>query len=285
MSHRVEPRPAVEVTDALLSGWSLPDPGSSKNSRGRVVVIGGSAVAPGAVMLSGLAALRVGAGRLSVVVPPASASTVAAAVPEAGVFELDGRGRLSSEVRQEVRTASAVLLGPGLMDFAQTERLLKEVSAELAAETPLVLDAFALGVIGKRRRGPRHGVLLLNPNLDETARLLGREIENLDSDVAEVAGNFNAVVSSQACVAAPDGRVWRIRNGGPGLGTSGSGDVLAGAIAGFAARGVDAAEAAVWASQVHASAGDWLAHRIAPLGFLARELCDELAPALAAIEE
>ena len=85
-------------------------------------------------------------------------------------------------------------------------------------------------------------------------------------------------------VAAPhDGGRWHVDAGGPGLGTSGSGDVLAGAIAGLLARGADAAQAAVWATHLHAAAGDRLSERIAPVGYLARELCAELPHVLAAI--
>ncbi|PPU04433.1 hypothetical protein XarjCFBP8253_01905, partial [Xanthomonas arboricola pv. juglandis] len=73
-------------------------------------------------------------------------------------------------------------------------------------------------------------------------------------------------------IAGPDGVVWMHRGGASGLGTSGSGDVLAGLIAGFAARGCDALTAALWGVFVHAAAGRQLARRIGPVGFLAREL-------------
>jgi NAD(P)H-hydrate repair Nnr-like enzyme with NAD(P)H-hydrate dehydratase domain len=84
---------------------------------------------------------------------------------------------------------------------------------------------------------------------------------------------------------APDGdasdgpELWEITTGFGGLGTSGSGDVLAGAIAGLRARGTSDAQAACWGTHLHAAAADRLASRLGPLGFLARELADEL-PAL-----
>ena len=110
------------VDARMLREWPLPPPGGSKNARGRVVVIGGSERSPGAVMLAGIAALRVGAGRLTLVTPPSIALPVAVAVPEAGVLALvDGgadaaRDPLGDPVRSELATADAVLLGPGLDD-------------------------------------------------------------------------------------------------------------------------------------------------------------------------
>jgi len=83
---------------------------------------------------------------------------------------------------------------------------------------------------------------------------------------------------------AGDRPVLHVRTGGPGLGTSGSGDVLAGAVAGLAARGSSPEGAAVWGVHLHGVAGDRLAAGGAPVGFLARELLDELHRALGAVE-
>jgi ADP-dependent NAD(P)H-hydrate dehydratase len=94
------------------------------------------------------------------------------------------------------------------------------------------------------------------------------------------------VVSCQGLIARPSGgdeveesELWQMTTGYGGLGTSGSGDVLAGAIAGLRARGTTGPQAACWGTHLHAAAADRLASRMGPLGFLARELADEL-PAL-----
>jgi NAD(P)H-hydrate repair Nnr-like enzyme with NAD(P)H-hydrate dehydratase domain len=97
--------------------------------------------------------------------------------------------------------------------------------------------------------------------------------------VAEVARRFDAVVACYGTVAHPDGRTWHVDEGGAGLGTSGSGDVLAGAIGGFLARGAPVERAAVWGSWTHARAGARLEIRVG-LGFLARDLAAELTPTL-----
>jgi NAD(P)H-hydrate repair Nnr-like enzyme with NAD(P)H-hydrate dehydratase domain len=77
--------------------------------------------------------------------------------------------------------------------------------------------------------------------------------------------------------------VFECTAGNHGLGTSGSGDVLAGVIGGLAARGADPVQAAVWGVHLHGNAGDVLARRLGPLGYLARELLDEIPPAIARI--
>lgn len=100
--------------------------------------------------------------------------------------------------------------------------------------------------------------------------LLGRELGgDVATDIAEIADRYQAVVSCQGVVAGPDGRTWLIGAGHGGLATSGSGDVLAGALAGLLARGADGDQAACWATHVHAAAGDRLAAGVGPLGFLA----------------
>jgi len=283
------PRPSepVRVDARMLREWPLPPPGGSKNARGRVVVIGGSERSPGAVMLAGIAALRVGAGRLTLVTPPSIAVPVAVAVPEAGVLALlDGgadaaRDPLGDLVRSELATADAVLLGPGLDDPDLSRRLVEAVCTAGGGGSPaLVLDAFALGVLPEVDVAlPRE--LVLSPNLDELRILSDGDVDDVAASVARVADRYDGATTSYGEVAAPRDGAWHVDAGGSGLGTSGSGDVLAGAIVGLLARGADAVQAAVWATCLHALAGDRLAERTAEVGFLARELCDELPRVLA----
>jgi NAD(P)H-hydrate repair Nnr-like enzyme with NAD(P)H-hydrate dehydratase domain len=84
-------------------------------------------------------------------------------------------------------------------------------------------------------------------------------------------------------IADPAGELYQVPQAGPGLGTSGSGDVLAGAIAGLAARGCPPLQAAVWGTYLHASAGESLAHSVAPVGYLARDISARLPFELAAV--
>lgn len=275
--------PIEHVTAEILRDWGLPDPGDSKKSRGRVIVVGGSRRSPGAVLLAGEAALRVGAGRLGLMVPASVEGQLGVVMPEAAVFSLPPHATdtMMGAVRDELESADAVLIGPGFDNAEETRATLVSV-AETGAPI-LVLDAFALGVLGDVPREALPETLILNPNAEEAALLLGRSLgQDRASDLAEIARTFDAVVNCYGMIAAPTGEVWEIEGGGAGLATSGSGDVLAGAIAGFAARGVEPARAAVWGSWAHARAGDRLTDRTG-LGFLAREIPAELALAVAEV--
>jgi ADP-dependent NAD(P)H-hydrate dehydratase len=279
---------ARPLTPALLREWALPAGAESKYARGQVVVIGGARKSPGGVLLAGTAALRVGAGRLTLGVAASVAVPLAVAVPEAGVVglgETDAgavRGTGVDELTDELRDADVVIVGSGL-DDADEARALVELLPELVGpESGVLLDAFALGALpglGEDFRPARK--LVLTPNPTEAGLLLGHDLENLEDDVATIAAQYRATVSCQGVIAAPDGRRWLVGTGQGGLGTSGSGDVLAGAIGGLLARGADPEQAACWGTYLHAAAGDRLNARVGPTGYLARELLPELAVVLA----
>jgi ADP-dependent NAD(P)H-hydrate dehydratase len=149
-----------------------------------------------------------------------------------------------------------------------------------AEDTSLVLDAFTLGVLADFDAADRiRGRSVLTPNSAEASRLLAADdIDDRDglAVAVEIAERYGAAVSYQSYVADSDGRRWTVPVGHAGLGTSGSGDVLAGAAGGLLARGADPAQAACWATYLHSTAGDRLAARVGRLGFLARELVDQL---------
>jgi ADP-dependent NAD(P)H-hydrate dehydratase len=171
----------------------------------------------------------------------------------------------------------------------------------------IILDAYALGCLPELEGElePWADRLILTPNVTEAGILLGRDVDDLHSDVQELADKYHAVVSCQGVIAAPrragkaedpgedsgsgddtnddtndgaGGGRWEITTGHSGLGTSGSGDVLSGIIAGLRARGTTDAQAACWGTHLHAAAGDRLASRLGGLGYLARELTEELPP-------
>ncbi|PYF97247.1 yjeF C-terminal region, hydroxyethylthiazole kinase-related [Georgenia satyanarayanai] len=278
------------LTPGTLREWPLPEPGQGKYARGAVVVVGGSAGSPGAVLLSGLAALRVGAGKLSLAVAASVAPALAVAVPEAGVTSLeeDDDGALTGgglgPLERKLGRASAVLVGPGLSDPDSTVTLLAGVLERVDGDVPLVLDAFAVGVL-PRLPGlapSLHGRLVLTPNADEIAHLLdvdGVADDDLPAAVRAVAERYGAAVTCGDVVAA-DGRLRRKVAGNRGLGTSGSGDVLAGAVAGLLARGAGPGQAAAWGTHLHSAAGDRLAGTVGDVGYLARELLGVLPTVL-----
>ncbi|TKR26897.1 NAD(P)H-hydrate dehydratase [Cellulomonas hominis] len=284
---------AAPLTPALLRGWPLPPRDGAKDVRGGVLVVGGARRTPGAAALAGLTALRIGAGRLTLAVAASVAAPLAVATPEAGVLALpedaDGSptGATTPHLAAELERADAVVVGPGLDEPEGAAALVRSVLGALAdREAAVLLDAFALGVLPGLRDEVTlpEGRTVLTPNTTEAARLLGVDEVDPDDAAARVADRWGAVVSCAGTIAHPDGRRWSSATGYAGLGTSGSGDVLAGAVAGLLAGGAPAEQAACWGTAVHGSAGDRLAARVGPLGYLARELADEVPAVLVELQ-
>jgi len=301
-----QPDQPLVISAQALRDWPLPKPQGKKHSRGQVLVIGGGRTTPGAAMLAGLAALRAGAGVLTLAVAGSVAATVAAAVPEAGVLWLPENAEqvLDAEavpaVTGRLSKASALLVGPGLDDPDGARKLLAALIDEIPEQLPVILDAFAIGVLPDLDEGAQsalRGRLVLTPNETELRYLIGAgdsgsgdsgsdgggsEEDGVPLDeLRKVADRYQAVLSCDNTVVRPDGRAWTVPAGHSGLGTSGSGDVLAGAVTGLIARGADLDQATCWATYLHATAGDRLAAPVGPLGFLAGELLGQLPLILA----
>ncbi len=283
----------VLITRSVLRRMPVGEPaeGADKEGRGRVLVVGGSAEMPGAVLLAGVAALRAGAGKVRIATVESVSAQVAAAFPEARVYALPeskAGGLASSSARrlaELAREADSVCVGPGMIDRAATTKLLEKLLPNIHPAA-LLVDADALASLSGERRRLLHslkGKAVITPNADEMEDFFGggESAGARDALAASrrAAREFRAVVAlkgRETFIAAPDGRAYVNRAGNVGLATSGSGDVLAGLIAGLCARGAEPLRAAVWGVRVHAVAGDLLARRVGPVGFLARELLDVL---------
>lgn len=282
------------ITPALLREWLLPAPTGTKYSRGQVTVIGGARRSPGGAMLAGIAALRMGAGRLTIAVAESVAAHVAVAIPESGVIGLpeDASGTVTGEgiadlLEKEVSRADAVLVGPGLDDADATVRIIEELVPLLPDSLPLVLDAYAataLPRLDQECADRLAGRIVVTPNDHELGYLVGDDDSDDDvpAGIRKVVERFDAVVACSGWVASEDG-FWKVATGDTGLGTSGSGDVLAGAAAGLITRGAPMDQAVVWGVYSHAAAGDRLASEFGRVGYLAGELLAELPLVLAAL--
>ncbi|PRY27430.1 NAD(P)H-hydrate dehydratase [Pseudosporangium ferrugineum] len=288
------PSPSEEqvITPRVLRAWPLPDPQGGKESRGTVLVVGGSRFTPGAVLLAGVAALRAGAGRLQLAVTGSTAAALSIAVPEAkvvGLPETDGgsvAGDVPDQLLELAAGADVLAIGSGLDDVGETGRLLHRVLDAAGKEAAVVLDAYALGALSKEPDllAGRPQPVVLTPNVTEAEHLLGRKPrEDLAAEARELAHRYDCTVSLYGHIAAPDGRAWREESGDAGLGTSGSGDVRAGIVAGLLGRGAEPAQAACWAAFAHSVSGQRLAPRFGRTGFLARELVDEVAYTIATV--
>ena len=278
----------------------VPDGGRGKDGRGGVCVVGGCVEIPGAVLLASVAALRAGAGRLQIATVRDVAPAIAVALPEARVVGLRQRrdGELDAAGCREVITKiaghDAVLIGPGMgPESGSAARALIRTWRSQPGSPTVILDAGALLALTRERfhSGAGAGSVILTPHAGEMAQIGNvdvAEVRRRPLELArEVAAQLGVVVVMKGeitFIVGPTGRAFVNEIGTPGLGTSGSGDVLAGIIAGLCARGASAEQAAVWAVHLHAQAGERLSKRIGrvdAIGFLARELLGEVPQVMA----
>ncbi|WP_244433861.1 NAD(P)H-hydrate dehydratase [Azospirillum sp. B506] len=293
----------IPVTADLLRRMPLPQPDGDgdKETRGRALVVAGSVPVPGGALLAGIGVLRAGAGKLQIATVGSVAPHLGLALPEALVAGLPetADGGIAPEsagaLAERASRCDTVLIGPGMMDGPAVAKLTATLLTrlELGENGPrIVLDAGALAGLG-RDPVPLHrhdGRIVVTPHAGEMAGLLGCSRDRVDADplgcAREAAARLKAVVALKGgCtrIVAPDGRAWAYRGGTVGLATSGSGDTLAGIVAGLLARGASPEQAAIWGVCLHGEAGNRLTGRIGPLGFLARELLAEIPAAMAAL--
>ncbi|KRB85383.1 hypothetical protein ASE00_00840 [Sphingomonas sp. Root710] len=287
---------AEPIDPAWLAAHSLPDHGrgTDKNARGRVLLVGGSMFVPGALGLTGEAVLRAGAGKLQIATVDQAAMHLGVLVPEAAMIGLptDAEGEIAENAAYRLMDAAShcdtLLIGPGMVSKTSAQAMVEELLGQLDGEQVAILDAAALSCA--RSMAPRIAALdgraILTPHHGEMASLTSMAIEEIAADPIDcarsVAAVCNAVVVLKAgatIVAAPDGTALRYASDCVGLATGGSGDVLAGIMAGLAARGADPLTAAVWGVWLHGEAGLRASARVGPIGFLARDLIFEI-PAL-----
>ena len=276
---------------------------SYKNTHGHVLIAAGSRGYSGAAALCGNAAMRSGAGLVTIATPASAQSSVAGrAMPEVittALAETD-RGAVSDEAAnhflQLAEKATVVAVGPGLT--SDDERTRRFVRAIVERRTkPCVIDADGLNSLAPwpaDLSGSNHLPLVLTPHPGEMLRLIGTDNKTaLDDRVAaarEFATAHQVIVvlkGSRPLVAAADGRVFINPTGNAGLGTGGSGDTLTGLISGFLAQAyatlVDEADpvaATVAALYVGGLAGDFAAKKLGMRTMVASDIRDHFSDAI-----
>lgn len=285
------------MTDAIAldAQWRASHPlpsvanGSDKNSRGRVLLVGGARFVPGALALTGEAVLRAGAGKLQMATVEAVALALGVLVPEAAMIGLPMRedGEIAQEgvavLADMVRQCDLLLVGPGMSATAETGLFVKGL---LDLSPPaLLLDAAALTCanLGELAKAAADLPLVLTPHHGEMARLMGRDPQAIADDPAKAVravvaqtGAIVALKGSETWIGGPDAPILHFTGGCEGLGIGGSGDVLAGIIGGLIARGVPPLVATAWGVALHGAAGQQAAKEIGAVGFLARELLPQI---------
>lgn len=308
---------SLEMADASMIRPLLParPSGAHKGTFGKLMIVAGSIHYVGAPALAATAAYRSGAGLVTVASPRPALPIVAAHLPEATFLPLpDAMGVVSIDAAPMLLKAiegyKAMLLGPGLTREKEAqefvERLLSKggagkrpigfapsaapaIDAGRPELPPLVVDADGLNILSEMEewwtRLPESSVL--TPHIGEMARLTKLSIEDIEADRIAIAAKFaqawgHVVVLKGAfsIVAAPNGQSIVMPFANPALATAGSGDVLAGAIAGLRAQGLPAFEAALCGAYLHGVAGELARRDLGRAGVVAGDVANRLPAAL-----
>jgi len=282
------------IGPGVLSELPRREPGSTKFSSGNVVVIGGSRGLTGAPAMAALAAMRAGAGYVTVAAPASLELSFSTRLLEAMFVPLaEDDGALSIEALQgalaAVSRADAVVLGPGAGKSAGAQALVRELVQRI--DVPLVIDADGLNALAGELDALRHRrwATVLTPHPGELGRLL--EVESAEVQRTRLAHARAAAARARALVvlkgddtlvAGPSGQVAVSRGGAPALATAGTGDVLSGVTGAILAKRLPHAHAAAAAVFAHVRAGQLAAGPHGPDGVIASDVIAALPAALSA---
>ena len=289
------------TAERVLSALPARSLSANKGTFGKVLVVAGSVNYIGAAYLACSAAMRVGAGLVTLATPaslqPVLASklveTTYLPLPEAAPGELSPQA--AEVIRGEAGNYNTLLIGCGLGQSESVTGLVNSILLEGKASLPqTIIDADALNILAKTPEWWKKlkGDAILTPHPGEMARLLNTTVEKVQADrvrVAEKAASDwgKTVVFKGACtvIVSPNGQTEISPLANPGLASAGTGDVLAGAIAGMAAQGLAPTDAAVSGVYIHGEAGEAVSERIGDAGMIASDLLPELPVVIKRLRE
>lgn len=279
----------TDITLELLKTQPLPEypPEADKTTRGRLLIVAGSRNLPGAAILAARAALRSGCGGVRLVTPESIATAIGIAIPELMVIPLPelASGTVASGasdlILEQAAHCTAAVFGPGLGSNLDTDQLLRNLAASFPL--PTVLDASALRAWGKIETfftAPR----ILTPHSAEMSALTAQSEEEVEvhrpeitSQAAHTAQAVVVLKGRETLIANGDQEVYKNTAGTRGLGTAGSGDVLAGLIGGLLAQmPEEPTRAAMWGVHLHALAGEACEKDLGDDGMTASDLITRL---------
>ncbi len=287
----------IDYEDAL-AGLPRHAPTAHKFARGSLLLVAGSRRYAGAAALAATSALRTGVGIVYCAGPESVRAAVQSAAPEVVFVSLPETAsgsiarRAGERLLDEIRF-DALAVGPGLTTDEETASLVPRILERF--RKPLLIDADGLNALAGRfdlvQKASVDREIVVTPHSGELARLVGEEIPELPAARIErlrslVAGTWVTIVHKGAptLVAHPDGTVGVNLHGHPGMATAGSGDVLAGAVAGFLAQGCGAARAARLGVYLHSRAAEIAAAELGERGMIARDCMEALPLALRELE-
>jgi len=255
---------------------------SNKGDYGRVLIVAGSRGMAGAAVLCGSAALRGGAGLVTVAVPEEILSTVAACNPcyLTAPLPQDKEGKLSNLARVlELAQANDVAaVGPGLGRSAEMTKLIAYLLGNI--RMPLVLDADGINGLANQTDGLKNhsAPIILTPHPGEFARLLDCDVATVQARRQDLAVQFAekfgvvVVLKGHGTIVTDGRRVYLNRTGNPGMATGGTGDVLAGVIAALLGQGLEPFAAAQLGVYLHGMAGDFAQMELGEVSLIASDL-------------
>jgi len=282
-------------TEDVLRSLKKREQDSNKGDYGKLLIIAGCNRYRGSAALAVMAALRCGAGFVTLASTKPVCDAASAKIYECIYIELPEGGSQSISadngiplLRESLKTSTAILFGCGMGNNEDTERLLKDVVKN--TRCPLIIDADGINVMGANINILREaaGPVILTPHPGEMARISSATIGEIQRDRSGTAIKFaekhNAYVvlkGHNTVIASPKGELLTNHSGNPGLATAGSGDVLAGMIAAFVAQGISPLEAAAAGVHLHGIAADRAAKELSQYAMLPSDLPDYLAKFLA----
>jgi len=251
----------------------------NKGTFGKILIIAGSVNMAGAAVLAAKAAYRAGAGMVKVISPPENRVIIQETIPEALLGTTEN-------LEESLGWADVVLIGPGIGKGEEALYCLRRVLQE--GEMPLVIDADGLNLLAENRKlqemlAGRSGESILTPHVGELARLTGEKIPVLKEDLAGWGQKLAARL--QSVIVVKDARTFICKEqfpvcvnlrGNNGMATAGSGDVLAGIIAGLRAQKMNAFDAACVGVSLHAAAGDEAVNRQGEYSLMAGDIIESL---------
>lgn len=296
------PKEAVSAVplDLINTAWvkeRLPKrpKSSNKGTFGRVLVVAGSSNYPGAARLAAEACYRAGAGLVTIACPATVQAMLAPAIPETTWLPLDDdagaiSGRATGQIIDALASHDVLLIGPGVSQRSGVrDAVVRVLAAVPASVRSCVIDADALNALAQTPewRNRLATPVVLTPHPGEMARLLGATVAEVQDDRLNVAmkasatwGQVVVLKGAHTVIAAPDGRAAISPYANPLLATAGTGDVLAGAIAGLLAQGMEPFEAAACGVYLHGLAAEELGEELGDRGLLASELLPALPRAI-----
>ncbi len=269
-----------------------------KGTYGHLLVLGGSVGKTGAALLAGKAALRMGAGLVTVATAERAVAAVARGMMELMTEPLPETpaGTIAAEalpvIEKILKGKNGIVIGPGISTDPSTASLVASLLPKL--KVPAVIDADGLNIVAERRDVLKKMTVpvVLTPHPGEFARLTGETIAEVLAKRLEMAPAFarehNVILvlkGHRTIIAAPDGRVFVNPTGNPGMATGGSGDVLSGMIGSMLVQSKDVLGAIRAAVYAHGLSGDQAAAKLGERSLLAGDLIRFLPAAVKSLED